>query len=64
MKYRINFVSEQGEVIHTAYIEARNKFEVCKKAAQDPDMIKALQIALKGRKAELDFYVEPVTSLN
>ena len=36
MKYRINFTNDEGTVIHTVYVEARNKQEACRIAEKDP----------------------------
>lgn len=64
MKYRVIFATEEGMVVYTIYVDARNKTEACRKIEQDKDMRKALQTVLKGKAGELDFYMEPVDSLN
>lgn len=64
MQYRINFTTDDGKVIHTVYVEARNKQEACRIAERDPKIKTALQIALGGSQVSCDFYIDPVSSLN
>lgn len=64
MKYRINFTNDEGTVIHTVYVEARNKQEACRIAEKDPKIKSALQLALGGTQVSCDFYIDPVTVLN
>lgn len=64
MQYRINFTTDDGKVIHTVYVEARNKQEACRIAERDPKIKTALQIALGGTQVSCDFYIDPVSSLN
>ena len=64
MKYRVNFVTEEGKTVHTTYVDARNKTEACRKIEQDQEVKKALQKVLKGKAGELDFYMDPVNTLN
>lgn len=64
MKYRINFTDDDGKVIHTEYVEARNKQEACRKAEKSPKIKVALQQALGGTQVSCDFYIDPVVALN
>lgn len=64
MQYRINFTTDDGKVIHTVYVEARNKQEACRIAERDPKIKTALQIALGGTQVSCDFYIDPVSKLN
>lgn len=64
MKYRINFTDDNGKVVHTVYVEARNKQEACRIAERDPKIKTALQTALGGTQVTCDFYIDPVTTLN
>lgn len=64
MLYRINFTDNDGRVVHTAYVEARNKRHACRIAEKDPQIKTALQKALGGTQVYCDFYIDPVTSLN
>lgn len=64
MKYRINFTDDDGNVIHTTYVDARSKQEACRIAEKDPNLKIALQKALGGKEVSCDFYIDPVNQLN
>lgn len=64
MKYRINFTDDDGNVVHTIFVDARSKQEACRIAEKDPKLKAALQKALGGADGSFDFYIDPVNELN
>ena len=64
MKWQVNFVDDNGAVVHKTYVEARTKSEACRLMEQDAAVKTALQKALGGRQSSCDFYIYPAKTLN
>ena len=64
MKWQVNFVDDNGVVIHTAYVNAQSKNEACRRMEKDVKVKKALQKAMGNSICSCDFYIYPAETLN
>lgn len=64
MKYRVVCQAENGEIIHSYYVEAKNQMDAGFKNHQHPDYDKAAMKAIEKGVTEFQYVIDPITNLN